>query len=214
VNFFGHATVACWHRTAPRFVLGAMLPDFASMSRARVAEVDDADVADGIALHHYTDAAFHRTEGFRELYRRGVDELRARGLARGPACGAAHVGVELLLDGTLVDDERVAGAYVGAIAAADEVRIRWRDERGAARWRAIHGRLATRGVPLEYRDPDQVSLRVALVLSGRPRLALDDGDLPAVADWLREVAPSIEAGSGALLAELRGGLERARPSLG
>jgi hypothetical protein len=35
MNFFGHAKVALWRGDAAGFVLGAMLPDFASMAGTR-----------------------------------------------------------------------------------------------------------------------------------------------------------------------------------
>lgn len=206
MNFFGHATVACWQRREPAFVLGAMLPDFASMSRTRVAAVEHPEAAAGVALHHRTDAAFHRCEAFRVLYRDGVEALRARGLARGAAWGAAHVGIELALDGALVDDRDVGAVYVDALEAARHVPIRWRDERGAARWQRIHERLAERGVPHDYRDPEIVAQRVGLVLSHRPNLALADGEQAIVARWLRDAAPSIAAAAPMMLDDVRAAL--------
>ena len=67
MNFFGHAVVATWHATEPRFVLGAMLPDFAAMIRARPPAARDPELARGIALHHATDEVFHDAPTFREL---------------------------------------------------------------------------------------------------------------------------------------------------
>src|SRR5690606_31275930 len=51
MNFFGHACVAARVDSDPRVLLGAMLPDFASMSRTRLAGSEDPAVAAGIALH-------------------------------------------------------------------------------------------------------------------------------------------------------------------
>jgi hypothetical protein len=206
VNFFGHATVACWQRTAPEFVLGAMLPDFANMSRARLAGVDHPDVADGMDLHHRTDAIFHYTNGFRRLYRRGIRALRARGLERGPAWGSAHVGVELLLDGTLVHDAEVGDAYLEALRCADDIDIQWRDEGGAERWSHIRSLLTTHGVPLGYREPSVVADRVARVLSVYPRLALDARSRDTLDGWLHDAAPDVEAASEPILSEVRDAL--------
>src|SRR4029079_14058794 len=67
VNFFGHALVASWRSRAPAFALGAMLPDFASMCRARVEVVGHADLAAGVDWHHETDRVFHAAGAFRRL---------------------------------------------------------------------------------------------------------------------------------------------------
>ena len=40
------------------------------------------------------------------------------GVARGSARGAAHVGIELLLDGTLVDEPGAGPAYLAALRSA------------------------------------------------------------------------------------------------
>src|SRR5258708_1440822 len=107
VNFFGHAAVSSWLDDAGDGVaLGSMLPDFAGMIRARL---DDpappaTELARGVELHHATDAAFHRMPATLALMRELDDRLLGGGCARGPRRAVAHVGVELLLDGVLVDD--------------------------------------------------------------------------------------------------------------
>ena len=81
-----------------------MLPDFATMSGARLAEAhDDAGVTLGIALHHRTDGAFHHLPPVLALMRELDDRLERAGCARGPRRAVAHIGVELLLDGVLVE---------------------------------------------------------------------------------------------------------------
>jgi hypothetical protein len=83
VNFFGHAAIASWHSPADAGVaLGSMLPDFASMCGARLDEQRDPRVAAGVALHHATDAVFHRAPVVLALFR---DAGRAPGRAGGPA---------------------------------------------------------------------------------------------------------------------------------
>ncbi len=207
MNFFGHATVASWHSDAPAHALGAMLPDFAAMSRARLGDVDHADVTRGIALHHRTDAAFHRAIPFRLMLREGIANLGGRGLRRGPAWGAAHVGIELLFDGTLVHDEAVGALYLSALRAAADIDIPWRTDHGGDRWENILERLTGHGVPLEYGDPDIVANWVVRILSRRPRLALAAEDSEHLAAWLRDIQPEIERRSEQLLQEVRAALE-------
>ncbi len=207
MNFFGHATVASWHSDEPAHALGAMLPDFATMSRARLGEVDHPDVARGIALHHRTDSAFHRALPFRRMLRSGIADLADRGLRRGPAWGAAHVGIELLLDGTLVHNETVGALYVKALRAATDIEIPWRTDDGNHRWEDILERLTGHGVPVEYGNPDVVADWIGRILSRRPRLALAADETVHLAAWLRDVQPEVERTSPQLLDEVRGALQ-------
>ena len=121
MNYFGHAAIASWHvaPTAPdsgATALGAMLPDFATMSGTRLADPTDAGVARGIDLHHETDAAFHPLPVVLALMRELDERLDAAGCARGPRRAVAHIGVELLLDGVLVEDETYRASYLAALA--------------------------------------------------------------------------------------------------
>lgn len=190
VNFVGHAAVAWQKRPEPGFVLGAMLPDFASMSRARVRAVRAGAVADGVDHHHEVDVRFHRSAAFRRLCAEAHDRLAARGVRRGGARGAAHVGVELLLDGALVSDAAVREAYVAALAAPDAA-IQWRTADCAARWASLRDRLAAHGVPDEYTDPAVVADRVVAILRRRPLLALNPREADEVARWLAAAQPHV-----------------------
>jgi acyl carrier protein phosphodiesterase len=209
VNFFGHAVVARWRRDEPAFVLGAMLPDFAGMCGGRIAAVEDPAVAGGVALHHASDAAFHQLERFRRLCRDAEARLRERGVGRGGARGAAHVAVELLLDGALVADRDAAASYVEAIERAhpDDLgdRIRWRAPATAERFAWLQERLAARGVPVGYRDLEVVTDRIARVLAPRPLLALAAHEVGR----LRAELPALEAEVHAAAHELVDGVRQA-----
>src|SRR4030095_12773302 len=101
MNYFGHTVLAVHCGGDRAFVLGAMVPDFAAMIRARPPRVDHADIDSGMRFHWRTDAAFHRSADFRRLTREAVDWLAARGVRSGSALAIAHVGVEILLDAAL-----------------------------------------------------------------------------------------------------------------
>ena len=73
--------VAGWFETDPVFVLGSMLPDLASILGTRLNGAGAVTLAAGVALHHRTDAAFHRLPGFHSL------------------CGEATVRFEFAYDG-------------------------------------------------------------------------------------------------------------------
>lgn len=104
MNFFGHVVVATWLPDADgRTALGAMLPDLLGIAGLRGVEPRDPEVARGLELHHRTDDVFHASDAFVTLQASLRAALEAGGLQGGPARAVAHVGVELLLDGALLD---------------------------------------------------------------------------------------------------------------
>lgn len=211
MNFIGHATVALWRSAEPAYVLGSMLPDFASMAGTRLvrAELPDDALGHGIALHHRTDDAFHGHPWFTALVQDTLDALAAAGVPRGAARAVGHVGVEMLIDGELLRRAAVADAYTAALAA--EAAPAFVDAAGAQRWHALRARLLAHGPPYDYRDPERVLLRLTHVLARRPRLALD---APA-RDRVRAALPGLQArvidGLDPLLAQLRARLDESSP---
>ena len=83
MNFFGHAAVASWRIGRGGLPLGAMLPDFASISGARSLSAKEAEVARGVALHHRTDEVFHAAPSF-------VDKISPIDIMRATRRGAAR----------------------------------------------------------------------------------------------------------------------------
>lgn len=206
MNFFGHATVAAWDAGAsPAFVLGAMLPDFASISGVRAVRAIDEDAIRGVALHHRTDDVFHAAPDFVALTMLVRERLEHGGVERGSARAAAHVGVELLLDGTLVSDARTGDLYVRALAAAAPLLVCAR-ELDTDRFARFLSRARSYGVPFPYTDPRFVAERVAGALSGRPRLALDAAAATTLVRVLGEVTHDVHARAEDLLAEVRRGV--------
>ncbi|HXZ84980.1 MAG TPA: hypothetical protein VEI82_05775 [Myxococcota bacterium] len=205
MNFYGHAWVALREPRSRGFVLGAMLPDLAGMARSRLEGVRDPELAAGVALHHRTDAAFHAEPRFARLCACAAAALRERGVARGPSLGAAHVAVELLLDGSLPHDAELAERFAEALAegALPDVRgaLLWRGD-GAQRFARLHARLGSRDIPAVYREPARVAERVAWALGSRPRLALDARGERELGGWLAELQPQVEAAAPALVDEL------------
>jgi hypothetical protein len=211
LNYFAHARVAAARggepgpacAADPAFVLGAMLPDFAHLIGARLTGLAHPALRSGERHHHAADAAFHRAPVFVALVREATRALAAKGLARGPARGAAHVGIELLFDGALVGDPSADAAYVSALAAAPALRhaIGWSHGDAALRFERLRARLAASGPPRALRDPAQVGVRVARALAPRPRLALASRDHAIVADWLAEIAVGVAAAAPRLLEE-------------
>jgi hypothetical protein len=195
-----------------------MLPDFASMAGARMALAPPAALATarpalaallrGIELHHRTDHEFHGCAAFIALMQLTVDRLTAGAVPRGSARAVAHVGVEMLLDGEIVQDPAVATAYEAALNAGDVLDARlFRDAEGAARFGILQQRLIAHGVPREYRDPNSVADRLQRVLSVRPRLALTLEAGVVVRRVLAEVQPAVQARVGEILGVLAAALD-------
>jgi acyl carrier protein phosphodiesterase len=204
VNFFGHAAVASWSRAAPGVVLGAMLPDFATMCGGRIESAVTEDVTRGIALHHATDAAFHTLPVVTGLMRELDGQLAERHCGRGPRRAVAHIGVELLLDGELTDDPGYRAAYLDGIA--HDAVLHWRDPEAAPRFATLLDRLRTRGIPEDLRSPDAITTRVHRILAHRPLLAPSPDDLRAIHAALVAFQPRLVVATATILRAMRAAL--------
>jgi len=217
MNFFGHALVA-ERREATRgpvraeFVLGSMLPDFASMLRVRPPLLSLPAVQAGLHFHYLTDDAFHGSHSFLEFSGQASSFLRSHGLSRGSARAVAHVGVELLLDAALVTDH-ANEAYLSAIECALTTRvtdhIEWQSSDGQLRFTHLCHSLATRGAVRADTSPELIAQRLRNILASRPRLALDDAGQSVVRDWAVTTGPLIVSGAPLLLREVEQRLESA-----
>lgn len=208
MNFFGHSVVAAWSGAPHGGVLGSMLPDFESMTRVRVRDLSHADLEHGIALHHRTDDAFHRTPRFVALCRRARHELDARGVRRGTARAVSHIGTEMFLDGLLSLDDALAAAYLDALAPEHAAGIQWED--GGHAFEKLRRRLERWGAPRDYDDPEFVLARLRDALRGRPKLRLLDEQHDAVAEFLPSLRLWVAADTPELLNDLRDALGLSR----
>lgn len=204
MNVLGHACVAlAWGGDDPAFVLGAVLPDLASMVNVRVDRSRlDGPVGDGMRCHIDADAAFHDHPDFRSGSAALRRDLAARGLDRGPVRALGHAGWELLLDGTLIGSPAetayrraldVGELVSGAIPEPD--RRRWVRFLG---YRRQHPRL-------RYDDPPWVAERLHDLLARRPRLRFSREELPAVAHVLESHAGQVAAVAPGVLATITEG---------
>ena len=213
MNFFGHAMIATWQSTEPAFVLGAMLPDFATMIGARVPRVDHDGVASGVRFHHDTDRVFHDAPTFRALQAEARRSLRERGLRRSSALAVGHIGVEILLDSVLAADPRGRAAYVDALhqgrGAALGRHVVWAHAANADQYEQLVTVLHDRGVPAGAGDAGMVAWRIARALSSRPRLRLDAEGERIVRQWAFDTAPLVARGAPPLIGEVTVGLEQA-----
>jgi acyl carrier protein phosphodiesterase len=202
VNYFGHAAVASWYSPEPAAALGAMLPDFATMSGTRLAEATDPAIARGIALHHKTDGAFHHLPPVLALMRELDDRLEAGGCARGPRRAVAHIGIELLIDGVLVAETPYRDLYVAALAY-DTSGIQFREADDRPRFATLHTRLLGYGVPDDLARPESIVHRLQRMLAHRPLLAPNATDLAVIKTSLVEQKPRVDVATEAVLRSLR-----------
>ncbi|MCX5743363.1 MAG: hypothetical protein NT062_12795 [Proteobacteria bacterium] len=205
MNYFGHAAIARWRALAPAAVLGAMLPDFASMCGGRLIASQPHDVvAEGVALHHHTDRVFHQLPVVTGLMRGLEERLTDLGCARGPTLAVGHIGVELLLDGVFVADAADRAGYLAAIAS--DASVAWHDD-GDARFQVLLDRLRTFGVPDDLRTVDAILYRLKRVLGPRPRLAPSAADLVAIERALGEHQPRVVAAASEVMHGVRTALD-------
>lgn len=175
MNFVAHAVVA--GDPAP-FAFGAMVPDLLRLVRGAPLGVSLDDVDAGMRSHHVVDARFHEHPMFKAWMRVVRDELGGTRIAY----AAAHVGVELTMDGVLLERQRTA---------AFEHAMGWAQATLVGPWRELAERAPD--VVDAYRTPDGVARRTMGAISHRPRLsrlALDERDL---ARAIAVVRPAIES---------------------
>ncbi len=208
MNFFGHCVVSGWYRENASYALGSMLPDFATMSGTRLGEVNEPDVAAGVALHLRTDDVFHSAPQFLTLCGESRVALEAAEVGWGTARAVAHVGSELLLDGVLLE-RHSADPYLAAIERAqhlrehahDETRAWFRDEgRG---FEGLLGKLGAAGPPHAYRSPERVAEFLERALSRRKRLCFQPGDRERVSAVMETLLPRVAELATALMTHLR-----------
>jgi hypothetical protein len=166
-------------------VFGAVLPDLASMAGLRIDRAQlPAGVAAGVAVHHRTDACFHGHPWFVAAMRDDAADLRRAGLPRGPSRASAHVGIELLLDGVLLDDSRVRGSVEAFVASLDVDRLGEGGVAHRAGWERLFARMGDGSLADAYGSAEAVADRVDHALARRPRLALDAIHRPTLVDQL------------------------------
>lgn len=191
MNFLGHTHVALASGDDPVYVLGAVLPDLASMAGVRIDRArSGGPLHEGIRCHIDTDAAFHAHPRFRQGSAAIRADLVPFDLPMGASRAIGHIGWELLLDGTLVGS-RTESAFHYALVDGDRAltAIVAGDQ---ARWRGFLDRWKGLTDPrLRYDEPVWVAERLHLMLRSRPRLAFPEAAVPAVATVLERHAAAV-----------------------
>jgi hypothetical protein len=219
MNFFGHALIAQRDEATrgpirAEFVLGAMLPDFASMLRTRPPFSTLDALGAGLSFHHRTDDAFHGSRSFLEFSRQASSFLSDQGVSRGTARAVAHVGVELLLDAAFAGENGANEAYLSALAGALTERVQshihWQTSDASERFQHLCHSLQSRGRFQEHPPSELVATRLQSILADRPRLAMDERGLSVVRKWVEHARLQITSGAPELLSEVLQRLQVAR----
>ncbi|MEO8553167.1 MAG: hypothetical protein ABI678_24510 [Kofleriaceae bacterium] len=206
MNYFGHAAVASWDAPSPGKSLGAMLPDFATMSGARLAaDQPDAVIAEGIALHHRTDSVFHQAAPVLALMRELDARLDKLGCRRGPRRAVAHIGTELLLDATLLATPEYRDSFLAAFTLEPSL-VAWREPGDPSRFAILVERMRAHGVPDDLTRIESITHRLQRMMSGRPLLQADASDLRAIATALADHRPRVEVAAATVLRAVRAAL--------
>lgn len=170
-----------------RVLFGSALPDLASIGRFTLARRPaDRWLALGVEAHHRTDDAFHHHPWFTD----NSGELRAavETLGRGPARAIGHVGIELLLDGELIEQQPALRETTDGVLSLADNPLLMMDEVVApehrASWNHHLGRIAAWSLTPDHHQPSNVAERLYRVLSRRPRLAFGSQHLPDVTEAL------------------------------
>ena len=226
VNLVGHVAVATRRDgdASPGLLAGSMLPDLGSIARVRLmpasagaAPEGDAvrDLADGIALHHASDTAFHDLPWFHRHSRLLRDLLLEAGVDRGPARACAHAGLEMLLDGVLVTDpvvERSTDAAFGALTTNGPIR----DAAAAAvapddrvRWVERLDQIGRSLDPRAYASAPGIATRLHRMTQGRARIELRVEHVDHVAVALEAHRPVVVRDSAQVVDDVLAALDTA-----
>jgi hypothetical protein len=187
VNFYSHIAIASLYSTDVGLAFGAMLPDLASLVGGRPPKTHCPKITRGYALHHATDRSFHAQEAFRRAMMAESQNLQSLGVRRGTALGAAHVGLELVLDDALAEDEPTQILFQTTVAAAAPQALcqslEWDTAARAAQFETLRQRmwaLATERPPL---DGTLLTERLCRTLARHPRLAVRASDRALLQRW-------------------------------
>jgi len=200
LNLIGHIAVARRIGSHPHdadvVALGSVVPDLAAWGRFRLTgrHAQGTALGHGISIHHQTDTEFHSHRWFVDIQTQIRSALESAGVGRGPARACAHVGTEMLIDGTLHQDPQIAeatSAALGVIGSAPRGLTQIVAPDTVTDWERHLGSVVWYGIPVDYHDPHAVAARLGRILNRRPRLRLDPNDVGVVAAILNDHHPNI-----------------------
>jgi hypothetical protein len=204
VNFVAHAVIAEALGCSSLEGFGSMVPDLANMvgSATGVRSAPDLPAPElqrGSQVHIATDEAFHHPPAFLSLTRVAASAMDGR---RHVNTAAAHVGIELMIDGYLLSSTR-AEPYPLTLHAAAPFCL--------GPWAELLGHLVDDNPTRHYRNLEGCAERTWRILGGRRVLAQGRPNLESLVAGLNEVASEVYEAIDGLLHDVTAG---ARTALG
>jgi hypothetical protein len=195
VNFVAHAVVAEALGCSPLEAFGSMVPDLANMVGAMTGvrsapNLPVASLQHGSSVHVATDEAFHHHQTFVGLTRMAAATMDGR---RHVNTAAAHVGIELMIDGWLLQDSS-SEPYPVALATASPF--------CHGPWAELIGYLVDDNPTRHYRTVKGCAERTWRILGGRRVLAQGRPSVEALTAGLREVEAEVAAAFGDLVRDV------------
>lgn len=187
-----------------------MVPDLAPLIGARTPELFDEFATLGLKFHLETDAVFHQSPYFVTRNRNLVSELRAAGIRKGPARAIAHLGLELLIDASLLQDDEVYRGYLEGLNEGLDL-VTWRHHPLTfLLYRDLIGHLSHGGRKIHEPSEERLRFRMARALGSRPALCPTDLELEAAAHILNQHFPEVCAEQEKLWGDLSALLPRSQ----
>jgi hypothetical protein len=204
VNFVAHAVIADALGCSPLEGFGSMVPDLANMVGSMTGDRSAPDLPAtelqfGSQVHIATDEAFHHHPLFVSLTRFAGSAMDGR---RHVNTAAAHVGIELMIDGFLLSSAR-ADPYPLALRAATPFCL--------GSWAELLGHLVDDNPTRHYRSVKGCAERTWRILGGRRVLAQGRPTVESLVAGLSEVASEVLEAVDGLLQDVTAG---ARTALG
>ena len=204
MNFVAHAVVAEALGCSALVAFGSMTPDLANMVSSMTGTRSAPDMPSevlrhGSSVHVATDEAFHHHPTFVALTRLAAASMDGR---RHVNTAAAHVGIELMIDGFLLAENRT-DSYRGALAAASPF--------CTGPWAELMEYLVNDNPTRHYKTIDGCADRTWRILGGRRVLAEGRPSVETLQAGLHGVARDLQAAVDGLISEVTAG---ARTHLG
>lgn len=198
MNFVAHAVIAEALGCSPLQAFGSMVPDLANMVGAMTGvrsapNVPAPELQFGLQVHVATDEAFHHHPIFVALTRRAAAVMDGR---RHVNTAAAHVGIELMIDGFLLSESRAIPYPIALRAAAPFCLGPWDD---------LMTYLVDDNPTRHYRSVPGCAERTWRILGGRRILAQGRPTVEALTVGLNEVAAEVHSAMDDLLHEVATG---------
>ncbi len=201
MNFVAHAVIAEALGCSPLQAFGSMVPDLANMVSGMTGVRSSPDLPEqelqfGSSVHVATDEAFHHHPTFVALTRLAASAMDGR---RHVNTAAAHVGIELMIDGLLLAEPR-ADPYPVALSVATPF--------CQGPWAELMGYLVDDNPTRHYRSVDGCAERTWRILGSRRVLAQGRPSIESLNTGLSEVAAEVRLALDDLLHEVATGARR------